>query len=151
MNKYRIVKQETTNGLGEVVKTSYIIQKRFLFWWFDCNIPNAHILKYSVVCYINNNVKHFSSKEIAQQYIHDYLLFEFKYSYKNHRVIKVMDNDYYVETLKLKPMYVDISHVVEQKINDLMYYDKFFHYDFSLEGIKNKIDNKITKTKTTIV
>jgi hypothetical protein len=146
MKKFRIVKQETTNGLGEVVKTSYIIQKRFLFWWFDCNIPNAHILKYSGVCYINNNVKHFSSKEIAQQYIHDYLLFEFKYSYKNHRVIKVMDNDYYVETLKLKPMYVDVSDVIKN-----VDYDTCHQYSYSLDKIKQIIDNKVLKTKTTIV
>ena len=145
MNKYRIVKEETTNGLGEVTDAFYIIQKRFLFWWFDCNIPCPSTFSTSNTCYINTRVEKFSSKENAQSYIHDYLLKGYEEYYKNHKIIKLLDDDN-------RPIFIDKSDIVEMEIDKYCNsYDYYFDYDYSLEGIKGKIDSKITKVKKTIV
>ncbi len=59
-NKFRIVKNEVTNGTYEIIRTYYSIEKKFLFWWLNAEIPSVYYMVGSDAL-LENRVYHFST------------------------------------------------------------------------------------------
>lgn len=132
---YRIKQIVTTNLLGEVKSTYFIVQKHlFLIGWFNVKIPALY--EYNVYSYREEDIELQCNTYKKAEEIIKYL--KRKHEYKHHwfiirEVYSIRENKFIF--LISKPS---------------SKYRTFYSYSLDLDGAKKYIDEKATVTKTII-
>lgn len=145
MNKYRIIKVETTNSLYETADVCYYIQKKFLWWWIAATIkyayklPMLHDGTFGVA--IEKGLFAYDSIDEAKIILYKYLVNPFVENYKGNIIIGVVD----INDLKSE-CFVNTSKIIERQNNIPCY-----EYCYTLEGLKVKIDKRTKTIKISVV
>jgi hypothetical protein len=135
-DNFRIVKTETKSDSGEI-KTSYRVQKKFLWWWRSIlfNTCSRDRQGFS----IDYDKFTFDSIEKALEYFDKYYINSFIEKYKGENIYRRIcltshEGEYFCTKGK-----VDSSG------------ELFFNHASTIEGTKREIDSKIKNTKTSVV
>jgi len=149
--KFRIIKRETTKGTGES-ENQFLIQKKFLFWWFNYkfkihystyrykvgdfripfnNIPNE-------MARITKRVFSFNSEVKAKRFLNK-IKKPFYEKYKGNRIGIVFDEN------TLEDVYVNWSY------SGPCISGYGYEFSKSLYRLKEMIDKRDVKTKVSIV
>jgi hypothetical protein len=143
MARYRIIKTETIRGSGDT-KTTYKIQKKFLFWFFDHGIK-SHYYTYTDwgaihkgipthMALITERIFIFNTEVKAREYLNK-IKNPFKERYMGDLIVRAFDDDTWAD------VYINLSYY--GRFNG----DKGYEYSKSLDGLKEKIAHRKTKTK----
>ncbi len=146
MTKFRIIKVEAINGKNDT-KVHYIIQRKFLLWFFNYGITihyftytdwNAHYR--NMPCHmamLTKRVLLFDTKSIAIEYLNK-IKNPFVERYKGNKIIRVFDD-------KGNDIYINKSY------QGVWSGGVGYEYSNSIEEIKRMIDQRKVKTKITII
>lgn len=134
--KIRIVK---ITHRGE---TTYRIEKKFLFWWFNKIFPSFHTFSNSDAILTRSTIE-FSSFESCRKIFVEFFELPTKLNYQGHRIQKRYKTDGYRHG---EPSYVDLSWYGRD-----YGYKSTFKYDHKLENLFERIQKKEDKPKKEIV
>ena len=129
--KYRIVKKEVTNGIGEITSTIYLIQFKLLWFWVNATIRCGYTLCDKNIICIDKRVVEFDSYNMAKEAMNKYLINPFKEYYNGCKII----NAYIGNGVEL---FVNKSYVKEV-VTGTYYYE----CSLSLDHLKGKINKRI--------
>lgn len=141
--KFRIVKVEVTNGLGDT-RTEYKIQKKFLFWFFDYaskTLRSTHIdwnHRIRRAAFLNRTFLTLSSEEEAKYYLYK-IKNPFLEKYKGNMIGTV------IKTSTWKDVYINYSHWAYWRG------DRGYEYGDTLEDLKWQIDKRLSTTKISVI
>jgi len=149
MEKFRIVVIETTNGKGET-KTSYKIQKKFLFWFFDYNIITHYytntnwnaINEPTHMVFLTKRIFIFNTITKATEYLNK-IQNSFIEQYDGDKIIRVFDDYNWTDT------YINKSYWSIEI--DRLGISIGYEYSNNLSSLKEMIDVRKTKTKINVV
>ena len=147
MAKFRIVKSETVNGKGEV-KTHYKIQKKYLFWFFDYGIK-THYYTYTDwnakhrnmpthMAHITKRIFIFDTEAKAKECLNK-IEKPFFEKYKGDLIGLVFDDNRWTD------VYINYSY------SGSWIGGYGYEYSNTIEGLKEMIDKRKTKTKISVV
>lgn len=144
---FRIIRKEETNGNGES-KVYFLIQKKFLFWWFSYGIKthyftytnwNAHLRNMPThMAHITKRLFLFNSEGKAKEVLTK-IQNPFTEKYKGENIgIVFHDNT-------LEDVYINWSY------SGSWYGGHGYEHSTTLDGLKALIDRRKVKTKISVV
>ncbi len=135
---YRILKHETTNHKGDVIKNEFLIQKRLLwFWWINISTPSCRTSHSTYLVCLCDCIVVFDSAKKAIDHFNNFFVTD--------------DNLWYKGDLIKKRYHVQFDYIVyvnAVRPNYYLGYSRYFPY-YSLDAIKEDIDRRIFTTKIT--
>lgn len=137
-NKFRIVEIQKTNALGNVVSTSYKIQKKFLWFFRDFKCSETKTNIYAIQCFVHEKVNRiFDTLEEVQEYL-EIVLDSYELTYRGNKIRKIYNaySGY---------LFVNFSKYI------LSNGKKYYNCNKDLEILKINIDGDIITTKETII
>lgn len=143
-DKFRIIKKESINGLGEY--SSYcLIQKKFLFWWFNYKIERvfSESVDYnespSHVALVTGRIIRFDTQDWAKKNL-DKIVNPFRERYKGNLIERLFLDH------KMTDVFINHSYCRYGSR-----FGPYYEYAHSLEHLKKIIDERTIETKTTVV
>ena len=135
---YRIIKKTNINGLKEVENTSYKVQQKYLFIWWEVYFPiltnaflNTGLLTYKKLT--------FSNKSNAEEAYLRYKKFKI-IKYKKSTIKEVFINDF------KRSVFINSKSIRTDKE-----YNKIYFFSTDLEEVKNEINKKSKRYITQII
>lgn len=140
VSKYRLIKKEAVNNLGEM-ECEFIIQKKFLWWWVTANLL-CHYNTYNYRAMLITRRYTFSSEKMAKA-IFEKLTSPLLFRYKGNTIQRVFVDH------TLEDVYINWSNYTIWRKRDGN--DACYEYSYSLDELKTNIDRRIIKTSIKVI
>lgn len=139
MKKYRIIKKETIiEGISPSIKDCYIIQQKFLWFWYNKKIENAVSMRYALGLATTYSIYEFYSLERAEYVLNKFIKNKFTENYRGNKI-------YFIYT-EQGGIYINKSNIIGSHLGVFAYECNLY-----IDRLKQNIDIRKAITKKIVI